>query len=69
MHHIHLHVQHWVIWWVYVGLILAAVGLVNVLDRHLTRPQEDFAVTFCVLFWLLGGALCYAVDGVRNKKR
>ena len=69
MQHIHLHIQHWVIWWLYVGLILAAVGLVNVLDRHLTRSQEDFAVVFCVLFWLLGGAVCYAVDGVSKERR
>jgi hypothetical protein len=62
-------IPHWVIWWLAVGLIFAAVTLVNILIRHLARPQEEFAAALCLLFWLLSGVLSYAIDDARTGKR
>jgi hypothetical protein len=66
---LHLRVQHWILWWLFVGLILGAVTWINIVNRHLARPQEEFTAAFCLLFWLLSGVVCYAVDDARTHKR
>jgi hypothetical protein len=66
---LHLRVQHWILWWLSVGLILGAMAGINVVKRHLGRPQEEFTAAFCLLLWLLSGVVCYAVDDARAHRR
>jgi hypothetical protein len=63
--HIHLRVHHWVLWWFYVGIACGAVAFVNILARDLTRTQARIILAMGVLFWLLGGIVCYACEGIR----
>ena len=63
--HIHARIQHWVLWWIYVGVICGIVALVNVLDRNLSPVQLKLVVIVGALFWLLGGLACYGYDGVK----
>jgi|SRR6516165_4752880 hypothetical protein len=62
---IHLHVHHWVVWWFYVGVACGAVAIVNILSRSLTRTQDDVVLTLGVLFWGMGGLLCWAFEAIR----
>lgn len=41
------------------------VALINILSRDLTRVQERIILVLGVLFWLLGGLVCYACDSVQ----
>src|SRR5215467_8209764 len=63
--HLHFCVHHWVLWWFYVGIACGVVALVNVLFRDLTRTQETVILAIGVLFWLLGGLVCYAYEGIQ----
>src|SRR5215469_15671748 len=63
--HLHFCVHHWVLWWFYVGIACGVVALVNVLFRDLTRTQETVILVLGVLFWLLGGLVCYAYEGIQ----
>jgi len=63
--HIHLRIHHWVLWWFGVGIVCGVVALVNILSRDLTRIQDRIVVAIGVLFWLLGGLVCYAYDSVQ----
>ena len=63
--HIHLRVHHWVLWWFGVGIVCGVIALVNILSRDLTRPQDRVIVVIGVLFWLLGGLVCHAYDGIQ----
>ena len=63
--YLHFRVHHWVVWWFYVGIACGVVALVNVLFRDLTRTQETVILVIGVLFWLLGGLVCYAYEGIQ----
>jgi hypothetical protein len=63
--HIHLRVQHWVVWWFYLGVAGAVVALANILGRDLTRTQDSINLLVGVAHWVLGGLVCYAYDSIR----
>ena len=63
--HIHLRIHHWVLWWFGVGIVCGVVALVNIFSRDLTRIQDRVVLVIGVLFWLLGGLVCYAYDSVQ----
>ena len=63
--HIHLQIHHWVLWWFGVGIGCVVVALVNSFSRDLTRIQDRVVLAIGVLFWLLGGLVCYASDSVQ----
>ena len=63
--YLHFRVHHWVLWWFYVGIACGVVALVNVLVRDLTRTQVTVILVIGVLFWLLGGLVCYAYEGIQ----
>lgn len=63
--HVHLRIHHWVLWWFYVGVVLGVVAVVNILMRDLARPQERAILILGLLFWVLGGFVCHAFDGIR----
>jgi hypothetical protein len=63
--HVHLRIHHWVLWWFYVGVVLGLVMVVNILMRDLTRTQERGILILGLLFWVLGGFVCHAFEGVR----
>jgi hypothetical protein len=66
--HIHIRIHHWVFWWFYVGVVGGVVAVVNILTRDLTRSQEKGFLVIGVLFWVLGGLVCYAYDGIQIDK-
>ena len=63
--HFHLHIQHWVVWWFYVGVVCGIIALTNIFFRHLSETQTKLVLVFGVLHWALGGVVCYCVDGVK----
>ena len=63
--HIRVRIHHWVLWWFYVGVICGLVAIVNVMERDLSRSQVRLVLLVGVLFWLLGGLMCYACEGIR----
>jgi hypothetical protein len=66
--HIHVRIQHWVLWWFSVGVVVGAIALTNILLRDLSRSQERAILLIGVLNWLLGGIVCYGYDGIRIEK-
>ena len=66
--HIHFHIHHWVIWWFYVGVVLAGMATMNILERHLKPPQDLVLLIFFGLFWLLGGLVCYALEDALSRR-
>ena len=65
---LHVRIHHWVLWWFYVGIVCGVVAVVNILVRDLTRIEERVILVIGVLFWLLGGLVCYACDSVQIQK-
>ena len=63
--HIHVRIHHWVLWWFGVGIVCGVVALVNIFSRDLTHIQDRVVLVIGVLFWLLGGLVCYAYDSVQ----
>jgi hypothetical protein len=63
--HIHVRVHHWVLWWFYLGVICGGVAIINILGRNLTPTQTKVILVLGAFHWLLGGLVCYAVEGVR----
>jgi hypothetical protein len=63
--HIRLRIQHWVLWWFGIGVVLGAVALVNVLARDLSHAQDKIVVAIGMLHWLIGGVFCYGLDAVQ----
>lgn len=63
--HVHVRVQRWVVWWFYVGVVCGAVAIANILGQDLSRMQERTILLIGVLHWVLGGLVCYALDGIR----
>jgi hypothetical protein len=66
--YLHFKIHRWVVWWFYIGVICGVVALVNVLNRHLTRTQEEIILLIGVMHWVLGGLACYFYDSVRMEK-
>jgi hypothetical protein len=56
------------IWWFYLGLILAAIVSLNILERHLMRYQDMVLLVFGAIFWVLGGVVCYALDDALSRR-
>jgi hypothetical protein len=65
----HFHVSHWLLWWFSVGLILAAIAAVNILEHQLQRSQDLFLLLFFAMFWLLSGMVCYGLDEAQWRRR
>ena len=63
--HFHLRLQRWVVWWFYVGIVCGVIALANILSRQLSEAQIKVLLAFGVLHWLLGGVICYCVEGVK----
>ena len=63
--HIHLRVHPWVLWWFWLGVILGGVAILNILSRNLSREQEMFLLLVGGANWILGGVICYAIEGVK----
>ena len=62
---LHLRVQHWVIWWFYVGVVCGAIALSIILGHNLTETQDRIILAAGVAHWLLGGIVCWAFEGVK----
>jgi Na+/melibiose symporter-like transporter len=68
-HHIHihhLHIQRWVVWWFYVGLVCGVVAMVNVFTRDMTRSQDHLILLVGIIFWVLGGVVSWAAEGIEH---
>jgi hypothetical protein len=63
--HFHVRIHHWVVVWFYVGVICGVVALVNIFARNLAPETVRLVLFFGVLFWVIGGLICYGYDGVR----
>ena len=63
--HIHVRIHHWVLWWFYTGAILGVIAVVNILTRDLTRAQDRIILVIGLLFWILGGLVCHAYEGIQ----
>jgi len=63
-----LHVRRWVIWWFCLGVICGVTAIVNIFFRELTRAQDRVILFIGVIFWLLGGLVCWAWEGVKLNK-
>src|SRR5579863_1842889 len=66
--HLHIRVHRWVVWWFYVGIVCGAIAVVNILARDLMRTEDRVILVIGVLFWLLGGLVCYAYDSIQIVK-
>jgi hypothetical protein len=64
VNYVHVRIHRWVVWWFYLGLLGGVVAVVNILGRHLTRTQEETFIIFGVMHWLLGGFVCWALEGI-----
>jgi hypothetical protein len=63
--HIQARIHRWVVWWFYVGIVCGAIAVTNILCRDLSRTQERITLLIGILFWVLGGLICYACEGIR----
>jgi hypothetical protein len=63
--HFHLRLQRWIVWWFYVGIVCGVIALANIFFRHLSETQIKLVLIFGVLHWVLGGVICYCVEGVK----
>jgi hypothetical protein len=63
--YIHFKIHRWVLWWVYIGIVCGVVALINIVNRNLTRAQEEIVIAIGVMHWVLGGLACYFYDSVR----
>jgi hypothetical protein len=66
---IHLHVQRWVLWWFYLGVVCGAIALVNILGHSFTRAQDWILLIVGAAHWLLGGIVCWAFESVKIQPR
>jgi hypothetical protein len=66
--HIQARIHRWVIWWFYVGVVCGAVAVTNVLFLDLSRTQDRITLLISLLFWVLGGLVCYASEGIRIER-
>jgi hypothetical protein len=63
--YLRVRIHRWALWWLYVGVVVGAVALINILLRNLTREQEEFVLAVGALNWVLGGVICYCLGGIR----
>jgi hypothetical protein len=66
--YVHFKIHRWVLWWFYIGIVCGVVALVNILNRHLNRTQEEIVIAIGVMHWVLGGLACYFYDSVQIEK-
>lgn len=63
---LHIHVKHWVLWWFYLGILCGIIAMINIFCRtDLSSTDIKLVLVFGVLHWVLGGVVCYCVDGVK----
>jgi hypothetical protein len=55
-------------WWFYAGVVCGAVAVTNILFLDLSRIQERITLLIGVLFWVLGGLMCNAFEGIRIER-
>jgi hypothetical protein len=63
--HFHLRLQRWVVWWFYAGIVCGVIALAITFFGHLSETQIKLLLAFGVLHWVLGGVVCYFVEGVK----
>jgi hypothetical protein len=63
--HVHVRIHRWVVWWFYLGIAGGIVALVNILGRDLTRSTEHVLLVLGVIHWLLGGLVCWSLEGIQ----
>ena len=63
--HFHLRLQRWVVWWFYVGIVCGVIALAITFFGNLSKPQIKLVLVFGVLHWVLGGVVCYCVEGIK----
>jgi hypothetical protein len=61
----HIHVKHWVLWWFYLGVLCGVIAMINIFFRDLSSEDIRLVLVFGVLHWVLGGVVCYCLDGVK----
>lgn len=57
-------VVNWVKWWILVGIAIGVVMMAIILGHHLHGRNQDFALWGGVIYWFLGGLVCYACNGI-----
>lgn len=67
--HIHARIHDWVLGWFYVGILCGIVALVNIFVRDPSAAEVKVILAVGVFFWLLGGLLCYAFEGVKIRSQ
>jgi hypothetical protein len=64
-----IRIHHWVLWWLFLGVACGVAAVVNIVLGNLSHLQEAIILMFGVLFWCLGGLVCWAFDGIRVEKK
>jgi hypothetical protein len=64
---IHVRIQRWVVWWIWLGLACGLIAVANILGRDLSHRQEAVLLVVGALHWLLGGLVCWALGAVQVK--
>ena len=60
---IRLHLR--VVWWFCLGVFGGVLALGNIFLLNLTRLDERVILLFGLAHWLLGGLVCWALEGVK----
>jgi hypothetical protein len=64
-----IRIHHWVLWWLFLGVACGVAAVVNIVFGNPSRLQEAIILILGVLFWCLGGLVCWAFDGIRVEKK
>ena len=65
----HLRIRRWVMWWFAFGVICGVIALGIILGHQLTSGQEQLLVAIGAAHWILGGIVCWALDGVNVESK
>jgi hypothetical protein len=57
--------HRWVVWWFGLGVFGGILALGNIFLLDLTRQDERVILLFGLAHWLLGGLVCWALEGVK----
>lgn len=57
--------HRWVVWWFCLGVFGGVLALGNIFLLDLTRLDERVILLFGLAHWLLGGLVCWALEGVK----
>jgi hypothetical protein len=68
-HYSVIRIHHWVLWWLCLGVACGAAAVTNIVFGNVSHLQEAVILMFGVLFWCLGGLVCWAFDGIRVEKK